>query len=349
VRQTSRIVPAKAGVEMITTNRLARPNAARTSALSMVRMADRTSFLYLDLCRIEQDDNGTHARVESEAGEVRTTYLPVATLTCLLLGPGTSITAPAANALARNGCAVVFVGAGGVRSYSSFSPVSKSVALLNAQARASAVPQIRTAIAQRMLRMRFPEVAIPELNTDGTPVTLEQLRGLEGARMKAFYQLEARKRRLRSWRRRKDESDGRGPLDEVNTALNYANTALYGLCLGVICGLGMSPGLGVVHEGNGKAFVLDVADLYKTQVTIPLAFRQAKSANPGRDVMRSLRDDFTLLRLLPRIVDDLHNLFEVHDDGVSSGWDINPLSLWGSDGELVEAEYNRHGRDETLR
>ena len=74
-----------------------------------------------------------------------------------------------------------------------------------------------------------------------------------------------------------------------------------------------------------------------------------KPANPGRDVMRSLRDDFTLLRLLPRIVDDLHNLFEVHDDGVSSGWDINPLSLWGSDGELVEAEYNRHGRDETLR
>ncbi|MEJ7689327.1 MAG: CRISPR-associated endonuclease Cas1 [Nocardioidaceae bacterium] len=71
-----------------------------------------------------------------------------------------------------------------------------------------------------------------------------------------------------------------GRLDTVNEALNYANTALYGVVQGIIGALGMSPGLGIVHEGNPRAFVLDIADLYKTDVTIPLAFAQWKSDEP---------------------------------------------------------------------
>lgn len=334
---------------MDTPGRLARPNAGRGTALSLVRLEDRLSFLYLDMCRIEQDDNGTHARVESEEGIVRTTYIPTASLACLLLGPGTSITAPAAAALARNGCAVVFTGAGAVRSYSTFSPFSKSTALLNAQARASVDPARREQVAKEMLRLRFPDVALPEVNSDGSPVTLEQLRGLEGARMKAFYRMEAQRRRLKGWRRRKDTAGEDEPLDAVNEAMNYANTALYGLCLAVICGLGMSPGLGIIHEGNPKAFVLDIADIYKTTVTIPLAFKQAKSTNPGRDVMHALRTELTLLRLLPRIVDDIYRLFDEQPNDQEWEWDLMPLSLWGSSGQLIAAEHNRHGRDESLR
>lgn len=334
---------------MKTPGALARPNSGRGGAFALTRISDRMTFLYLNLCRIEQDDNGTHTRVETDRGDVLTTYLPTASLACLMLGPGTSISAPAAAALARNGCSVVMVGEGAVRSYAVWSPLSRSTALLNAQARASVVPELRTQVAARMLRMRFPGVVVPEVNSDGTPVSLEQLRGLEGARVKAYYQAEMKRRRVSGWRRRKDDYDGKGPLDPINEALNYANTALYGVCQAVVCAMGMSPGLGILHEGNPRSFVLDVADLYKTAITIPLAFQQKHSEAPGPDVMRALRDDFRLLRLLPRIVDDIHTLLDVDSPADDEGWDLNELSLWGSGGDLIPAEHNRHLRDTPLR
>lgn len=335
---------------MDTPGSLARPNAGRDGALSLTRLSDRLSFLYLDKCRVEQDDNGTHARIETSDEIVHTTYFPTADLSCLLLGPGTSISAPAASALARNGCAVLMTGAGGVRMYSTWSPISSSTRLLEAQARASVIPEVRSMVAVRMLRMRFPDLPVPEFNRDGSPVSLEQLRGLEGARMKAVYREHARRYRMSSWRRRFDESDGKGPLDAVNEAMNHANTALYGVCLAAICGLGMSPGLGIVHNGSPRAFALDIADLYKTEVTVPLAFKQLNSATPGRDVMRSLRDEFKLLRLLPRIVDDLHRVLDVEfPDSGGTDWDVDVLSLWNSDGSTVNAGHNRHGLDESIR
>ena len=304
------------------------------SGLGLTRISDRLSFLYLDKCRIEQDDNGTHARIETESGS-RSTYLPVATLACLLLGPGTSISSPAGAALAKHGCAVVFTGAGVVRSYSAISAISGSTRLLTKQARAHVDPRERVRVVKQMFGMRFPDGVLPP----GPDLSLEVLRGLEGARMRAIYQSEARRRRLKSWKRRKD---GDEPLDTVNLALNYANTALYGVCLAVVCGLGMSPGLGIVHEGNPRAFILDIADLYKTEVTIPLAFRQAASANPGPDVMKALRDEFRLLRLLPRIVNDIHRLFG--EEEVADRWDINDLYLWSSTGDFIDSGHNQDRR-----
>lgn len=336
---------------MATPATLAKPNTGRDNVLILARLEDRLSFVYLDLCRIEQDDNGTHARMESETGTVKTTYLPTAKMACLLLGPGTSITAPAAAALARNGCAVLFVGSGGIRTFSTLSPLSNSTKLLNAQALASSDPVRRAAVAEQMLRMRFEDFEVPTSNTDGSPVSMEQLRGVEGVRMKAIYLNEARRRRLKGWHRRKSDSDGAGPLDPVNEALNYANTALYGVCLAAICGLGMSPGLGIIHEGNPRAFVLDIADLYKTDVTIPLAFRLAGNKNAGRAAMGKLRHEFYLMRLLPRIVNDLQSLFGdgSEDPEDEQEWEVRALSLWNTGGDLIPAEWNRHGRDEAIR
>lgn len=308
---------------------------ARPTALSLSRVSDRLSFLYLDMCRVEQDDNGTLAWVETEAHGKRSVYLPVATLCSLLLGPGTTLTQPAAAGLSRNGCAVSFVGSGAVRSYSMFSPLSSSTSLLNAQARASVDPERRMDVAKAMFRMRFPEVMRDEI----PDLSIEQLRGMEGARMRAVYRSHAQRHRLSKWRRNKGEL---GQLDPVNEALNYANTALYGVVHAAICALGMSPGLGVVHEGNPRAFVLDIADLYKAEVTIPLAFAQRKSNDPGRDVMMALRENFRLLRLLPRIVDDIHSLLGINDD--EEDWDVNDLHLWGPNGKMVPAGDNWAGR-----
>lgn len=324
---------------------LARPNQGRTGAFALSRVSDRLTFLYVDKCRIEQDENGTHAKIEvseeNGAGTL-TTYLPTATIACLMLGPGTSISSPAAAACARNGCAVVFVGVGAVRGYSTWSPLSRSTKLLEAQARASSDPDLRVDVARRMFEKRFPDNVLPV-----GEISLEELRGLEGARMKAVYKMEARRRRLTNWRRRFNDYDGKGPLDAVNEALNHANTALYGLCLSVVCALGMSPGLGIVHSGNPRSFVLDIADLYKAEVTVPLAFKLVESSNPGRDVMYELRDEFRLLRLLPRIVDDIHELM-----GVTSGttdWEVDELSLWNSHGKQILAGWNRHALDSAVR
>lgn len=84
----------------------------RPNAISLARVRDRLSFLYLDRCAVMQDDNGTLARVGVDTNRERTVYLPTATLASLMLGPGTSLTQPAAAALARTGCSVSFVGVG---------------------------------------------------------------------------------------------------------------------------------------------------------------------------------------------------------------------------------------------
>lgn len=300
----------------------------RPNALSLVRVSDRLSFLYIDRCAVAQDENGTLARVGVDTPNDRTVYLPTATLSCLLLGPGTSITQPAASALARVGCAVSFVGSGAVRSYGAFLSPYAPTTLLMRQALLASDTTERTASALRMYVKRFPgplfEYAPPD-------VSIEQLRGMEGARMKAVYQSEAKRRRLAGWRRNKGEL---GALDAVNEALNHANTALYGVVNGVVLALGLSPGLGIIHQGNRQAFVLDIADLYKTEVTIPLAFSLHRSEDAGRDATVALREQFRLLRLVKRIVDDIYEVLGVAIDSDTGGgdWDVNELFLWSPEG-----------------
>lgn len=295
----------------------------RPTGLSLTRVRDRLSFLYLDKCAVVQDDNGTLAQVGVDTKKQKTVYLPVAGLSCLMLGPGTSITQQAVASLSRCGCAVSFVGSGAVRSYGAFlSPYAKTDLLVR-QAQIISDETMRIDVARKMYVKRFPgplfEFAPPD-------VKIEQLRGIEGTRMKAVYQSEARRRRLSGWRR---NSGDLGPLDAVNEALNHANTALYGVVNSAVLALGLSPGLGIIHQGNRNSFVLDIADLYKSEVTIPLAFSLHGSVNPGRDATIALREKFSLLKLMPRIVDDIFDLL-VPDRiaGESGRWDIDELFLW---------------------
>lgn len=300
----------------------------RPNAISLARVRDRLSFLYLDKCAVIQDDNGTLARVGIDTNRERTVYLPTATLASLMLGPGTSLTQPAAAALARMGCSVSFVGSGAVRSYSTFSPLAVSTRLLDRQARVVVDDEERTAAAIRMYTKRYPDAFLDVFPED---LTIEQLRGMEGVRMRASYQLESSRRRLKGWRR----NDGKlGPLDPANEALNHANTALYGVVNAVVQGLGMSPGLGIVHHGQRSAFVLDIADLYKTEVTIPLAFSLWKSTNAGRDAMIALRASFTLLKLVPRIVDDIYYVLDLDQAEREDKWKVEELFLWSPEGSV---------------
>lgn len=283
----------------MTTN--ARQRLAAPTLAMLPRVADQLSFLYADVVRIIQDDTGVCAQVDTSRGIDRV-YLPTAAISCLLLGPGTSITHRALSTLARHGTTIVCVGSGGVRCYAGITPTSLTTKWLEKQVRCWADENARLAVAIRMYEQRFDE-RVP----DGT--SLAQLRGMEGQRMKALYRLLAQRYRTGKFRRNYDPAKW-DAQDPVNLALSAASAALYGVVHAVILALGCSPALGFIHSGTQHAFVYDIADLYKAKITVPLAFSLHASANPERDARLKLRDHFRLLKLMPTIVTDIQQLLD---------------------------------------
>lgn len=279
----------------------ARRRIAVPTAAMLPRIGESLSFLFLDMMRIVQDDTGLIAFPAKPAPN-RRLRIPTAALSCLLLGPGTSITAPALSTLARNGTTVVCTGAGTVRCYAGITAPGQSSKWLEAQAGAWADPQRRLAVATRMYEQRFGQ-GVPS----GT--SLAQLRGLEGQRMKAHYRLLAQRHRVQPFKRSYDPEDWDGQ-DPVNLALSAANTCLYGIAHAAIIVLGCSPGLGFVHTGTTHAFVYDVADLYKAELTLPLAFALHASDQPEAEARRAFRHRLKLFRLMPRIVRDIQALLD---------------------------------------
>ncbi|GAB3160146.1 type I-E CRISPR-associated endonuclease Cas1e [Micromonospora sonneratiae] len=313
----------------------ARRRLAAPTLAMLPRVADSLSFLYADVVRIVQDDTGVCAQVDTPRG-VERVYLPTAAVSCLLLGPGTSITHRAMSTLARHGTSVVCVGSGGVRCYAGIVPTSLTTNWLEKQVRCWADDQARLAVAVRMYERRFGE-SVPE----GT--SLAQLRGMEGQRMKALYRLLAQRHRTGKFRRNYDPAKWE-EQDPVNLALSAASACLYGVTHAVILALGCSPALGFVHSGTQHAFVYDVADLYKAKVTAPIAFSLGSSTDPERDARRKLREEFRLLKLMPAIVTDIQRLLDPDTARPDSQPGVEILSLWDPELGQVPSGVN-YGED----
>nr|WP_213456985.1 type I-E CRISPR-associated endonuclease Cas1e [Micromonospora sp. NBRC 107566] len=297
----------------------ARRRLAAPTLAMLPRVADSLSFLYADIVRIVQDDTGVCAQVDTPKG-IERVYLPTATVSCLLLGPGTSITHRALSTFARHGTTIVCVGSGGVRSYAGITPASLTTTWLERQVRCWADDAQRLAVAVRMYEQRFGE-KVPE----GT--SLAQLRGMEGQRMKKLYRLLAERYRTGRFRRNYDP-DKWEAQDPVNLALSSASTCLYGVVHAATLALGCSPALGFVHSGTQHAFVYDVADLYKAKVTVPLAFSLGNSTDPERDARRKLREEFRLLKLMPTIVTDIQHLLDPDITRPTPEPGADVVSLW---------------------
>jgi CRISPR-associated protein Cas1 len=309
---------------------------AKPTLVMLPRISDSLSFLYADVVRIVQDDTGVCAQVDSPRGTERV-YLPTAAVTCILLGPGTSITSRAISTLARHGTSLVCVGTGGVRCYASILPDSLTTGWLEKQVRAWSDDTVRLDVAKRMYERRFDDT-VPA----GT--TLAQLRGMEGQRMKSLYRMLATQHKAGRFRRNY-ETDNWETQDPVNLALSAANTCLYGVVHAAIVALGCSPALGYVHTGTQHAFVYDIADLYKARITIPLAFSLHSSTDPERDARWRLREQFRLLKLLPTIVHDIQTLLDpttAKSAGQPSTADLT--SLWDPEAGTVPAGRN-YGTD----
>lgn len=258
------------------------------------RIKDSWSYLYLEHCRIEQDERAI--AVFDARGKVK---VPCASLALLMLGPGTTVSHAAVRTLAENGCLVLWTGEDGLRFYAQGAGETRSARNLYHQAKLWAHPGSRRDVAFRLYQMRF-DVALD------SQLSFAQIRGMEGLRVRAAYE-EASRRTGVPWRGRSYRRDRWEASDPVNRAISAANACLYGLCHAAVVSAGFSPALGFIHSGKMLAFVYDVADLYKTDVTIPVAFECVASGTDEIEqrVRRACRHAFREARLLQRIVPDI--------------------------------------------
>jgi CRISPR-associated protein Cas1 len=264
------------------------------------KIRDSWSYLYVEHCQVDQESKAI--AIHSAGAK---TPVPCATLTLLMLGPGTTITQAAIRTLAENGCLVMWCGEEAVRFYAVGMGETRSSRNLMAQARLWADAQSRFDVVMRMYRHRFNE-EVPE------DLTIEQLRGREGIRVRQAYAAFSEKSGV-PWKSREYKSVNWRGTDPINRALSCANSCLYGLCHAAIVAAGFSPALGFVHTGKMLSFVYDVADLYKTEVTIPVAFAAVQEGEALLEtrVRKRCRDVFFETRLLERIVPDLYEVLGI--------------------------------------
>ena len=279
---------------MITTIRSRGPAAFPPELSDLVRFEDRISFLYFERCVINQDENAI--TITDDEGTIR---VPAAALSVLMLGPGTRISHRAMAAIGENGATVIWVGERGVRMYAFGKPLTHSSLLLQCQARLVSNNRTRLAVARRMYQMRFP-------GEDVSKLTMQQLRGREGARIRRVYRDLSVETGVEWGRREYDPADYEDGSD-INQALSAAHACLYGLAHAAIVALGCSPGLGFVHVGHDRSFVYDVADLYKAELSIPVAFRTVADCpeDVGATTRRNMRDAVYDLSILERMVKDI--------------------------------------------
>jgi len=292
------------------------------------KFRDGLSYLYVEHCRIEQEGKAI-ALWDSEG----MTSVPCASLALLMLGPGTNISHAAVKTLAECGCMAIWCGEEAVRFYAVGLGETRSARNLQKQVLLWAREDTRMKVVRLMYGLRFKEV-VPD------SVSLQQLRGREGARMREVYQRLSKETGV-PWNGRSYDRDSWGGSDSINRALSAANSCLYGVCHSAIVSLGFSPALGFIHTGKQLSLVYDLADLYKADISIPVSFEAAKNATSGleRTVRMLLRDRFRETRLLEKIASDLETLFGAVDVAVEDQnlFDLDedmaaPGGLWDGGG-----------------
>ena len=284
------------------------------------------TFLYLEHAVISRDASAITA-----TDERGTVHVPAAALGALLLGPGTNVTHQAMVLLAESGSTVVWVGERGVRYYAHGRSLSRSSRLLQAQAALVTNRSARLGVARKMYEMRFP-------GEDVSALTMQQLRGREGARVRRVYREQSHRTGV-PWNGREYRPDDFAASDPVNQALSAATTCLYGVVHAVVVALGCSPGLGFVHTGHERSFVYDVADLYKADLAIPVAFEAAALdlVDIGGQVRRAMRDRMYEASVLQRCVRDITWLLTGEPDDVPAEDDwADVVMLWdGREGAVA--------------
>lgn len=268
--------------------------------LSPLSMKERLSLLFLEKGRLDVQD-GAFVLIGKDA--VRT-QIPVGGVACLMLEPGTRVSHAAVALASRCGTLLIWTGEAGVRLYAAGQPGGARSDRLLYQAGLALDPKARLQVVRAMFALRFGEEP-PERRS------VEQLRGIEGARVKKLYELFA-KQHCVPWRGRKYDPREWGSGDVANRCLSSATACLYGVTEAAVLAAGYAPAIGFLHTGKPLSFVYDIADLFKFETVVPVAFRIAGKAptDPEGEVRRACRDAFRQTRLLERVIPTIEQILE---------------------------------------
>lgn len=297
--------------------------------LKPIPVKERLSIVFVEKGEIDVVD-GAFVSVDCGGERVRPvlTHIPVGGVACIMLEPGTRVSHRAAALAARVGTLLVWVGEAGVRLYSSGQPGGARADRLLYQARLALDDSLRLKVVRKMYAMRFGE-------EPPTRRSVEQLRGIEGARVRRTYQLLAQKFGVK-WKGRSYNPEDWDVSDLPNRCLSSATSALYGVAEAAVLAAGYAPAVGFIHTGKPLSFVYDVADVYKFETVVPAAFKVAAAnpPNPERAVRLACRDMFRQTKLLERIIPDIEQILAAGEmprpeaaDGVVAPAIPNPENL----------------------
>ncbi len=231
------------------------------------------------------------------------THIPVGGVACIMLEPGTRLSHSAAALAARVGTLLVWVGEAGVRLYSAGQPGGARSDRLLYQAKLALDENLRLKVVRKMYAIRFGEEPPARRS-------VEQLRGIEGVRVRQTYQSLARQFGV-TWAGRDYDAQSWDAADLPNRCLSAATSCLYGVTEAAVLAAGYAPAVGFIHTGKPLSFVYDIADIYKFDTVVPVAFKVAASrpaGNPERAVRLACRDIFRQSKLLDRIIPDIEDI-----------------------------------------
>ena len=280
-----------------------------------IMLKERVSMLFLEYGELDVLDG---AFVLIDKTGVRT-HIPVGSIACLLLQPGTRVSHAAVILAARVGCLLIWVGEGGVRLYAAGQPGGARADRLLYQAKLALDDDARLKVVRKMYAVRFGEEPPAKRS-------IEQLRGIEGARVRAMYQLLARQHHV-EWNGRCYDADDWDAGNTPNRCLSAATACLYGVCEAAVLAAGYAPAIGFIHTGKPQSFVYDIADIVKFETVVPIAFRIAskETQDVDRKVRLACRDSFRQSNLLERIIPMIEEVLaagelprpEAHEEAVA--------------------------------
>jgi CRISP-associated protein Cas1 len=276
--------------------------------------ADRHGLMWLERGRLAvEDGNLVFTTAGYEKLDAGAYEIPFQQVSCILLGPGTVISHDALRLLARQQTGVLAVGSNGIRLYATSMPFGPDrSALARKQANLWANEKSRINVVRKMYEYRFGE-PLPDYARD-----IASLRGIEGKRVKKVYERLAQQYVI-DWNGRRFDRNNPEDDDTVNKAINHATTATYAAAQIAVAVTGTIPQLGFIHESSGRAFALDIADLFRSTVSLPIAFQSAKQVSDGKgeniesQTRKLAGKTFQKENVIPNMIDQIKNLLESDD------------------------------------
>lgn len=270
-----------------------------------IPLKERVALVFVERAKIDVKD-GTFVAIDADG--VRT-HIPIGGVACLMLGPGARISHAAVVLAARTGTLITWIGEAGVRFYSAGQPGGARADKLLWQAKIALDETARLRVVRTMYALRFGE-------NPPARRSIEQLRGIEGQRVRQTYSMLAKRYGV-TWKRRNYDPQNWDSADTGNRCLSAATSCLHGLAEAAVLAAGYAPAIGFLHTGKPRSFVYDVADIWKLKTVVPEAFRVAAKAQKGkldippeRAVRLACRDAFRKTGLLKEIIPRINQLME---------------------------------------